>query len=587
MVASILPSTRSGLYADPNEKWLAQHTEPVLDPARPIIDPHHHSGTRRRRYMIDEMTDRHRIGHNVIATVYVEARSMYRATAPEAIRPVGEVEFVNGVAAMSGQRRLRHGAGLRTASSATPISGWATARAPCWRPRSPPATAVSAASGIPRCGTPTRTIAAHRCRAAEGAAAAIRPSARALPPGAARPVFDAWLFHPQIPEFADLARAFPDTRIVLDHCGGPLGIGPYAGRRDEIFATWKASIQELARCPNVVVKLGGLAMRAARLRLPLSAEPPASEELAAAWKPYIETCIEAFGADRCMFESNFPPDKGLASYPVILNAFKRSRPASAEREDRAVLEDGRGFLSAAVLGRRIGAQERFRRSLGVRGSFACARPRRGVQQQSERPVAPQQAGEMIGQHDRLAIEQLRRAGAAHQIAQGPRLVSIPMSFSIFPTSGARTASDIASRNTAMTVGSLVSRSSWRQRMRCAQGSRGRGAPAARRGSVNRLARCDAGDQHLLLTAEQRIELALGDSRARGDLQRRGLREALPGERRERRLQDASADRPGFVASRNWLHMLALPPSPPLTWYLQYHTFNPMVLYGTAREPQKS
>ena len=122
--------------------------------------------------------------------------------------------------------------------------------------------------------------------------------------------FDAWLYHPQIDELTALARAFPDTRICLNHVGGPLGIGVYAGKRDEVFAQWSASIRALAKCPNVFVKLGGMGMRINGFAFHEQAEPPSSEALAAAWKPYVETCIEAFGAARGMFESNFPVDKG-------------------------------------------------------------------------------------------------------------------------------------------------------------------------------------------------------------------------------------------------------------------------------------
>jgi predicted TIM-barrel fold metal-dependent hydrolase len=148
--------------------------------------------------------------------------------------------------------------------------------------------------------------------------------------------FDAWLFHPQIGELTDLARAFPGTKIVLDHCGGPIGIGSYAGRREEIFPVWKASIQEIAKCENVVVKLGGLAMCLLGYDFHLRPKPPSSEEAAAAWRSYIETCIEAFGPNRCMFESNFPPDKGQCSYQVIFNAFKRLAAPYSEAEKTAL-----------------------------------------------------------------------------------------------------------------------------------------------------------------------------------------------------------------------------------------------------------
>jgi predicted TIM-barrel fold metal-dependent hydrolase len=136
--------------------------------------------------------------------------------------------------------------------------------------------------------------------------------------------FDAWLFHPQIGELADLARAFPGTKIVLDHCGGPIGIGSYAGRREEVFPVWKASIQEIAKCENVVVKLGGLAMCLLGYDFHLRPKPPSSEE------------AESFGPNRCMFESNFPPDKGQCSYQVIFNAFKRLAAPYTEAEKTAL-----------------------------------------------------------------------------------------------------------------------------------------------------------------------------------------------------------------------------------------------------------
>jgi predicted TIM-barrel fold metal-dependent hydrolase len=134
--------------------------------------------------------------------------------------------------------------------------------------------------------------------------------------------YDAWLYHPQIDELADLARSFPANKIVLDHVGGPIGIRGYAGKREQVFVSWKASIKALAACPNVCVKLGGLGMRMGGFDFHAQAAPPSSETLAAAWRPYFETCIEAFGPSRAMFESNFPVDKGSYSYPVFWNACK-------------------------------------------------------------------------------------------------------------------------------------------------------------------------------------------------------------------------------------------------------------------------
>src|SRR5215471_5241509 len=308
MAVSTAPASKSGLYADPREDWLAQHTEEIIDPARPIVDPHHHLWDRGGLYyMIEEMAADIASGHNIIATVYVDCRSMYRASGPEAFRPVGEVEFANGVAAMSasgGYGKAQINAGIVSHVNLLLGDG------------AKPVLEAEIAAG----GGRFRGIRHSSAWDAEPDVAgmyATRPKQLLLdstfrkgfaclaPLGLS---FDAWLFHPQLPDFVDLARAFPDTRICLDHCGGVIGIGSYAGRRDEIFSTWKASIKDAAKCSNVVVKLGGLAMRLLGYDFHERPAPPTSEQLATAWRPYIETCIEALGAERCMFESNFPPD---------------------------------------------------------------------------------------------------------------------------------------------------------------------------------------------------------------------------------------------------------------------------------------
>ena len=336
MAASNTPASKSGLYADPREDWLALRKEEIIDPARPIVDPHHHLWDRGgQRYLIEEMAQDIACGHNIIATVYVEARSMYRAGGPEALRPVGEVEFANGAAAMSasggygpaaicagivGHVNLLLGEGARGVLEAEIAAGNGRFR------------------GI-------RHSSAWDADANVAGMYANRPKGLLLDPtfrkgfACLAPLglsFDAWLFHPQIGELTDLARAFPDTKIVLDHCGGPIGIGSYANRRDEIFPAWKASVQEIAKCPNVVVKLGGLAMRLLGYDFHERPLPPSSEEAAAAWRPYIETSIEAFGPARSMFESNFPPDKGQCSYQVIFNAFKRIAAPYSEAEKTAL-----------------------------------------------------------------------------------------------------------------------------------------------------------------------------------------------------------------------------------------------------------
>ncbi|HXN70218.1 MAG TPA: amidohydrolase family protein [Bradyrhizobium sp.] len=335
-MVSTLPTTKSGLYADPREDWLAQYTEQVIDPARPIVDPHHHLWDRGgQRYLIEEITADIASGHNIVATVYVEARSMYRANGAEALRPVGEIEFANGAAAMSAS------GGYGSASICAGIVGHVNLLL------GDGARAVLEAE-IAAGGGRFRGIRHSSAWDADPNVAhmyATRPKGLLLDPtfrkgfACLAPLglsFDAWLFHPQIGELADLARTFPDTRIVLDHCGGPVGLGSYAGRRDEIFAGWKASIKDIAKCPNVVVKLGGLAMRLLGYDFHERAMPPSSEDAAAAWRPYIETCIEAFGPNRAMFESNFPPDKGQCSYQVIFNAFKRIAAPCSEAEKTAL-----------------------------------------------------------------------------------------------------------------------------------------------------------------------------------------------------------------------------------------------------------
>ena len=148
--------------------------------------------------------------------------------------------------------------------------------------------------------------------------------------------FDAWIYHTQLSELIDLAKAFPEIPIVLDHVGGPLGIGPYARKRDEIFQEWKRGITELASCPNVVLKLGGLGIPLCGFgwhKLPI---PPSSIRLAYAMMPYYNLCIEKFGVDRCMFESNFPVDKVSYSYTIIWNAFKRISEHFSQQERAAL-----------------------------------------------------------------------------------------------------------------------------------------------------------------------------------------------------------------------------------------------------------
>ena len=312
----------SPTYLPVRQEWLDRRTEPILEPELPIVDPHHHLWDRPGwRYLLDELLADTSSGHNIVATVYVQARAMYRATGLEELRPVGETEFINGVAAMSASGiygKTRHCAGIVGHADLT-LGG-----------RVEPVLAAHIRAG----GDRFRGI---RHITAWDADASVRNPAYSPPRGLLGDKsfregfavlgrlglsFDAWLYHPQIGELADLARAFPATKIVLNHVGGPIGIGAYAGKRNEVFPVWAASIKALAACPNACVKLGGLGMRMGGFGFHEQPEPPSSEALAAAWRPYVEACIAAFGASRCMFESNFPVDKGSYSYAVFWNACK-------------------------------------------------------------------------------------------------------------------------------------------------------------------------------------------------------------------------------------------------------------------------
>src|ERR1700704_1340748 len=253
MVTSNAVPSKSGLYADPRGDWLALNKEEITDGQRPIVDPHHHLWDRGgQRYMIEELSADIASGHNIVATVYVEARSLYRGRGPEGLRPVGEVEFANGAAAMSasggygaaaicagivGHANLLLGDGALAVLEAEIAAGQGRFRGI----RHSSAWDSDSDVGHMYTTRPKGLLLDSTFRKGFACLAPLNLS------------FDAWMFHPQIGDLVDLAHAFPDTKIVLDHCGGPIGIGSSAGRRDEIFPVWKASIQDIAKCPNVAV----------------------------------------------------------------------------------------------------------------------------------------------------------------------------------------------------------------------------------------------------------------------------------------------------------------------------------------------
>jgi L-fuconolactonase len=317
-----------------DEAWLAQRREAIIEPQLPIVDPHHHMWSHLGSvYLFPELMSDLSSGHNIRATVFEECHSMYRADGPEELRSLGETEFVTGVAAMSAS------------------GGFGPARA-C---------AAMVGNVDLTLGSRVEAILEAHIAASGGRFHAIRfstawdadervhktvPRPRMLAESQLREgykclgrfnlAFDAWVYHPQLGEVADLAASFPDTPIVLNHFGSPIVGGPNAGRAAEAFAEWCAGMTALASHENVHVKLGALPVRRSRSKGQDAAPPLSSEEIATAWRPFFEVCVEKFGARRCMFESNFPVQKRWCSYAVLWNACKRLASGASAAEKSAL-----------------------------------------------------------------------------------------------------------------------------------------------------------------------------------------------------------------------------------------------------------
>jgi len=299
-----------------------QEHEQIVEPDLPVIDSHHHLWLlpEEGRYLVEEFAADLASGHKVLATVYVECNAMYRAQGPEAMRPVGEAEFVKGMAAMSesglfgptricagfvGAADFTLGAAVDEVLEALAVASGGRLRgirgAASWDED------LTINTGV-RPYAPQGLLLDSRFR--QGVA---RLAARGL-------VYDAWQYHPQLPELCSLADAFPQMTTVVNHCGGLLGINAYAGADN--FAGWKALVTEVARRPNTLMKLGGLSPRRCGFGFKQRATPASAREIAELWRPYVETCIELFGPERCMFESNFPPDHVAGNYRTVWNALK-------------------------------------------------------------------------------------------------------------------------------------------------------------------------------------------------------------------------------------------------------------------------
>jgi len=320
-----------------NHDWLELVKEEVLDPARPIIDPHHHLWQRSRGadYVLDDFWGDTDSGHNIVSSVFIECHTNYLKDGPEHLRPVGETQFVAEIAAQS---RLGNPNQCRVAAI------------------------VAGANLCLEAPILEEVLDAHE-QAGEGLFRGIRQAGawqdggdylliqgrgpkdlyenesfrqgvRLL--GAKGLSYDTWHYHHQNQQFLQLAKSVPDTIIVLDHFGTPLGVGPYVGKRAEIFQTWKKDIAAIAECPNVYAKLGGLAMPDNGFGWNLQDVPPSSDEFVAAQKDYYLHTLDCFGPDRCMFESNFPVDKYSLSYHVVWNGFKKMVAEFSEAEKDAL-----------------------------------------------------------------------------------------------------------------------------------------------------------------------------------------------------------------------------------------------------------
>lgn len=310
----------SSNYLAVRPDWLALSTEEILEPDLPIIDGHHHFYDRPNWvYLADDYLADLQSGHAIQATVYMQAQTRYFTEGDTAFRVVGETAFVTQQAqALSevgirvaegivGHADLRSGARVRDVLEAHIDAGEGRFRGirhlTTW---DADASLVNPLSAVPAGLMQTD---AYR----EGVS-------QLCPLGLS---YDAWLFFHQLPELYALAREFPDTAIIINHCGGVVRIGSYAGRRDEAYADWLRNMRALSELPNVHVKLGGLGMRINGFEFDKADAPPTSYILAETWRPWIEPCIELFGANRCLFESNFPVDKGSYPYATLWNAFKR------------------------------------------------------------------------------------------------------------------------------------------------------------------------------------------------------------------------------------------------------------------------
>lgn len=314
--------------------------EPVIDPDLPVIDAHHHLFDRPSiRYFLEEYLADAGAGHNIVASVYVETRAMARPDGPEVLRPIGEVEFADGMAAMSAS------GGYGPCRVAAAIVGYADLSAgDCVAELLDRALAVAPDRfrGVRQMTMDYPDEAADRFMAYRPPRGILhRPGFqqgfRQLAPRGLS--FDAAVFHHQLPDLAQLAGAHPDTTIVLNHLGMAMGMGLDEGGRAEVFRNWREGLRELARRGNVFCKIGGLGLPFWGFGFETRPDPIGYLELASAWRPYVETAIEEFGADRCMMESNYPPDARSCGFVPLWNALKYIVKGASDEERAALFHD--------------------------------------------------------------------------------------------------------------------------------------------------------------------------------------------------------------------------------------------------------
>lgn len=334
------------LFHEDQLAWLGQVSETIIDPQRPIIDPHHHlwRDMMGDRYTIEEYQRDTNSGHHVVASVYMECGTEYRADGPTEFQPLGETEFVLA------QRDL-------STQSGPPLLGMVGH------------VDLTLGEGAARVLDAHLELAGSFFKGVRHAGASAEPGVELVIPGAApRDLFasvefrrgvsllgqlgllyETWHYHYQNRDYIELARACPNTIFVLDHFGTPLGVAPYATQQQEIFAQWQQDMRDLASCENVHLKLGGLAMPDNGYGWHVADRPPTSDEFVAAQRAWYLHAIDCFGPERCFFESNFPVDRVSISYHVLYNAFKKLVADFSDSEQHAMFFGNANTLYALGL----------------------------------------------------------------------------------------------------------------------------------------------------------------------------------------------------------------------------------------------